>query len=197
MANFVPAFIPSIIPLYLPAPRLLQRPAHRLFRPLDARNIHARLEGIMKPHHGGLDAARQGDLRERAPAAPDGDDGARRPHDQRIAHLTHPRRERDIDVGVRVARIVPGQNPDGEPAGLLRAARRRRHHATEPAAQEYRTPLGYQTPDGGRPLALLPRARGASDDGDERTSHWRRPPLPSPSPNGGFSRPRSVTNPLT
>src|SRR5256885_12167738 len=45
-------------------------------------------------------------------------------------------RERDVDVGVRFARIIPGQDADREPAGLLRAPRRGRHHAAQPAAQQ-------------------------------------------------------------
>src|SRR6266496_912121 len=190
MANLVPAFIGP--ELYLPASRLLQRPMYRLFRPLHARNIHARREGIVKPHHWCLDAPRQGDFRERTPAASDGDDGTRRSYDQRVAHLTHPGCARDVDVGVRFARIGPRQNPEAEPAGLLRTARRRRHHAAEPAAHEHSSLLGYQAPDGRRPLGLLRRAGGASDHGDERAPH-RRPPLPAPSPNGGCSTPRSVT----
>src|SRR5207247_723394 len=40
------------------------------------------------------------------------------------------------------------------------------------------------------------RERAAAHDGDKRASHGRWLPA-LPSPNGGFSRPRSVTNPVT
>src|SRR2546430_16066072 len=88
------------------------------------------------------------------------------------------------------------QTPDAAPAGFLPPARPRRHHAAEPAAHEHSSLLGYQAPDGRRPLGLLRRAGGASDHGDERAPH-RRPPLPVSSPNGGCSTPRSGTNPVT
>src|SRR5438445_779434 len=139
-ANLVPRFIcPE---LYLPVSGVVQRPPHRLVRLLHPRNIHARREGIMKAHDGGFNAPRHGDFRERAPAATDRDHGARRAHDQCVTHLTHPRRERDVDVRVRFARIIPGQDADREPAGLLRAPRRGRRHAAQPAAQQHRAPRG-------------------------------------------------------
>src|SRR5438067_11824892 len=51
----------------------------------------------------------------------------------------HPmRRKRDVDVGVRVRFVEPGQDPDDEPVRGFRAAAHRLHHTREPATHHDR-----------------------------------------------------------
>src|SRR5690349_16233548 len=170
MANFVPAFMP---PLYLLATRLLQRPAYGILRPRLTVNLHGRREGIMKAYDRGVGAPGKGDLRECPPPAADRNHRLRRAHDQRIPHLAHPGREGDIDARVGIGGIGTRENPDGEAARLLGAARRRRHDAAEPAAYEDCSALGDQSTHGARPLGLLRRALRAADDRHERSPHRR------------------------
>ena len=97
----------------------------------------------------------------------------RRPHDQCVAHLAHPGRDRHVDMGIGLLRVHAREQADGEAAPLLRAARGGFHHASQPAAQEHRTPLRQEASDRPRPLRLLRRAPAAADHRDEDASHQR------------------------
>ena len=70
------------------------------------------------PDDGCAGAQRERDLRERAVRATDGDDRVDGPDDERVAHLAETRRDRDVDVRVRLGR-------DSTRGGCRRPCRRR------------------------------------------------------------------------
>src|SRR5689334_9823681 len=140
-------------PLYLLPARLLQRPRDGVFGPPYTVNRNRLCEGVMKADDRCLGAASERDFRQRPPPTADGNHRLRRAHDQRVPHLAHPGREGDIDARVGIGGIGTRENPDGEAARLLGAARRRRHDAAEPAAYEDCSALGDQSTLGALTLA--------------------------------------------
>ena len=77
--------------------------------------------------------------------------------------MARPRRDRVVDPRVAVAHVHAGQDADGRPAGLLRAARGSLHDLAEPAADHDAAALGEE------PADLLGRRRplgAATDHGD-------------------------------
>ena len=91
----------------------------------------------------------------------------------RSSQRLNPGRDRHVDMGIGLLRVHAREQADGEAAPLLRAARGGFHHASQPAAQEHRTPLRQEASDRPRPLRLLRRAPAAADHRDEDASHQR------------------------
>src|ERR1700731_965581 len=74
---------------------------------------------------------RKTDFRQGAASARHRDDRIRARDDDRIACLSHPCRDDELDEFVGACAIVAGNYPNGMPAGAARAFRRRTHDAAE------------------------------------------------------------------
>ena len=68
-----------------------------------------------------------------------------------------------VDPFIRVSAALTRENPDGRPAGTLRAARRGGHHLAEAAGDDRAAALGEQAAHLLRPLLVLATA---ADHGD-------------------------------
>src|SRR5260370_27826525 len=97
----------------------LQRPPYGVRGTLYTWNIDCVPEGIVKPDDRLPDALRERDLGQRSHTAADGDEGLRRPHDQKIAHLAEPARARDVDIAVGRGGIRSRAGGDGDAARCL------------------------------------------------------------------------------
>src|SRR5439155_876128 len=92
------------------------------------------------------------------------------------SHLAHPRRERHLDVRIRLRGIGARQNAYRKAACFLRTARGGLHHAAQPATQQHRALFGEEAADDHGPLRLLRAAPAAADHADEEPAHGRVPP---------------------
>src|SRR5690606_5457632 len=99
-----------------------------------------------KTEYGFLRLERNGNLRERAVASPDGDHRVGRVDQEDVPRVTHPGADDDVEKGVP----LPGvrEYAYGRPAGLFCTSAGGLHHPAEPAATDGLMVAGDEVADG-------------------------------------------------
>lgn len=111
-------------------------------RALDAFSFE--LPAGLEDDDGPAESARERDLRERPPAATDGDDGLAGSDHGEIARMADTRRNDVVDPLVRICQALARQDADRRPTRRLRAAGCRGHHLAETTGDHSAAPPGQQ-----------------------------------------------------
>ena len=107
---------------------------------IDRLPAHRQLPRV-DPDNGGTGPQRQGDLRERAELAVDGDQHVSGADHEGVAGLAHAGGDGDVHILVGVMAVVRREDADGCASLGLGSSARGLHDTAEPAAQHDRAPL--------------------------------------------------------